>query len=745
MPAATEVNRREFIRAGVAGASAFVLGFYLPPRLKTQAAGAAPPRIFKPNAWVRITTDDQITIRVEKPEIGTGLRTSLPMLVAEELEADWSKIRVEEAPAIPDLYHHLGTGGSDGVESSWMYLRKVGAQAREMLLTAAALQWKVEKKDCRAENGTIVHAPTGRRLTYGQLVETARALPEFNRETVPLKDRKDFRFIGKPLPRTDIPAKVDGSAGFGIDVRRPGMLYAAIARCPHFGGKLASLDDSAARSVAGVRQVFPIDPLPRLMNTAGGVAVVADNTWAALQGRAALKITWDKGPFADETTESLRKAAYAQTTARATFVAREEGDPDAALASAVKKVEATYELGFQPHATMETMNATIQVREREIEMWVPTQMPQWMVEELASLAALPPEAVTVHNTFSGGSFGRRGQWDYTAEAYQIGKVVKQPVMVVWSREDDIQHDFYRQFAVQHLEGGLDAQGRVICWKHRVVSTPIRATYDSAASNRDPRHLASQELGGADVVPYAGSNYRVDFAPATSRVPRAWWRSVENSFTGLGVECFIDELAHAAGRDPLDYRLQLLAEDRKIPAVMWTGGPPLETRKLRAVLQLAAEKSGWGRPLPAGHGRGIAGFYSFSSYIAHVVEVSVAADGTVKVQRVVSAVNCGTAVNPDGVKAQIEGAVNFALTPCLSGEITIKECAVEQSNFHDFQVLRLGDSPQIEVHLVPSTEPPTGMGEPGVPPLASAFANAVFAATGKRLRRLPVRAEDLKGS
>lgn len=741
MPASSMVNRRDFIRTGVTGGAALVLGFYLPARSATEASEAARGGVFRPNAWIRITPDDRITILVEKPEIGTGLRTSLPMLVAEELEADWSKIRVEEAPVIPDLYHNLGTGGSGGVQTSWTYLRQVGAQAREMLVTAAAQQWQVAKKDCHAENSAVVHAPTGRRFSYGELVETASKLPKTNRETVTLKDPGNFRFIGKPMARTDVPSKVDGSATFGLDVRVPGMLYAVIARCPHFGGRLASFDDSAAKAVPGVRQVFPVDPLPRPMNTAAGVTVVAENTWAALQGRAALKLTWDKGPFGDETTETLRRIAHERTLGPPTFVAREEGDPDTALASAVKRISATYELGFQPHATMETMNATIHVRERAIEMWVPAQEPHWQLDELSNLSALPKDAITIHNTISGGSFGRRGQWDFAAEAYQIGKVVKQPVMLVWSREDDLQHDFYRQFVVQRLEGGVDAQGKVTCWKHRVVSTPIRATYDSDESNRDPRHLASQELGGSDVVPYAVPNYRVDFAPASSRVPRAWWRSVENSFTAFGVECFIDELAYAAGADPYDFRMQRLAGDRKIPAVMWTEGAPLDTRKLRGVLKLAAEKAGWGSPLPRGYGRGIAGFYSFESYIAHVAEVSVAPDGTVKVHRVVSAVDCGTAVNPDGVKAQIEGAVNYALTPC--GEITIRDCAVEQSNFHDFPVLRVNDAPQIEVHLVPGNEPPTGMGEPGVPPLAPAFANAVFAACGKRLGRLPVRPEELK--
>ena len=386
---------------------------------------------------------------------------------------------------------------------------------------------------------------------------------------------------------------------------------------------------------------------------------------------------------------------------------------------------------------MEPMNTTMHVRDDGIEVWSPTQIGAGLQAEIAQLSGLSAKQVTVHMTLCGGSFGRRYQWDYAAEAWQVAKEMKKPVQLLWTREDDMQHDFYRPYSYHRLSGGLDAQNHIVAWSHRVVSTPIRAVFDPPEKLNDPKHVASQELSGADVLPYAVSNFRLDYAPVHSAVPRAWWRSVAHSFNVFATECFVDELARAARRDPYEFRMNLLREDRKLPWVMWPDDPPLETRRFRAVLQMAAEKSGWGRPLPAGHGRGIACCCSFGSYMAHVVEVSVEKDGTVSVRRAVSAVDCGTAVNPDGVKAMTEGAVNYALTPVLNGEITIKGGAVEQDNFDGYQVLRMSDAPDIEVYIAPSNGEPGGMGETGVPPLAPAVANAVFAATGKRIRRLPI--------
>lgn len=744
-----EVNRREFLKAGASSGAAFVLGFYLPSRGKAEeSVSESESKIFKPNAWVRITPDNHITLLVEQPEMGQGPRTAVAMMLAEELEADWATVRVEQAPTIPEIYKNLRTGGSGCVRSAWGSVRKVGAQAREMLITAGAKQWGVDKSVCRAENGHVIYIPTGRRLSYGELVETAAQLPPIAVDDLPLKAPGNFRYIGKPVARTDVPSKVDGTAAFGIDTRIPGMLYAVIARCPHFGGKLKTCDDSAAKSVSGVRAIFLVAPLPgpsgKGGGTAGGVAVVGDSTFAALQGRKALKLTWDKGLTGDENTDSLRKRLQEQAGGPPSFVAVNQGDALKELAGAAKKVEAVYETPFQAHATMEPMNTTVDVRGDSVEVWSPTQWATRTQEDIVRVSGLPASKVTVHMTLSGGSFGRRGQWDYQAEAWQVANEMKKPVQLVWTRDDDLQHDFYRQYAYQRLSAALGEGGDIVAWSQRLASTSVHAYYAIPDKVKDPRYIAGLELGGADALPYSVPNFRLDYVEVESPVPRAWWRSVTN-FTAFAMESFVDELAHAAGRDPYEFRMGLLREDRKVTSVMWPDDKPLDTRKFRTVLQLAADKAGWSKPLPPGWGRGIACHFSFGSYIAHVAEVSAEKDGALRVRRVVSAVDCGTAVNPDGVRAMTEGSINFALTEVLTGEITIKDSAVEQSNFHDYQVLRMNQSPDIDVHIVPSTEDPEGMGEPGVPPLAPAVANAVFAATGVRVRRLPIDTRLVKKS
>lgn len=487
MGAQVEVNRREFVKAGVGSGAALIIGFYLPRRSLAQKSESTQTKTFTPNAWVRITPDNQITVLVEKPEMGQGQRTTETILLAEELEIDPSTVGIEQAPTIQDVYKSLATGGSGGTATGWGTVRKAGAQAREMFLRAAAEQWRVDKKDCRAENGAVIHSPTGRRFTYGELVETASALPEINADALPLKEPKGFRLIGKPVLRVDTPSKVDGSAGFGIDVRVPEMLYAVVARCPHFGGKLAGFDAAAAKQIPGVRAVFPVPPLGfldisgyggRNLNTAGGVAVVADSTWVAMQGRKALEVHWDKGPRESETTESLRKLMERQAIVRPTFIAIDRGDVSKALDGAVKKVEATYELPFAAHATMEPMNTTAYVRNGEIEIWSPTQWAGVIQDEIATLSGLPKNKVIVHTTLSGGSFGSRAQWDYAAEAWQVAREVKKSVQLLWTREDDIQHDFYREYAYHRMTGGVDQQGSVVAWRHRVVSTPIRPVFDS---------------------------------------------------------------------------------------------------------------------------------------------------------------------------------------------------------------------------------------------------------------------------
>jgi isoquinoline 1-oxidoreductase subunit beta len=741
MASTKQITRRAFIAGGSATGAALVLGFYV---RRVAAPQSRRPEDFRPNAWLRITPDDNITVLVEIPEMGQGPRTVDLMMLAEELEADLSKIRVEQAPVIPEIYKNLGTGGSGGTYTAWHYMRKVGAQAREMLVIAAAQQWQAPKQECCAENGYVIHAGSGRRLSYGALVQAASQLPAPEAEDIPLKQARDFRLIGKGIPRVDVPGKVDGSAAFGIDVRVPGMLFAVVARCPHFGGSLRSFDARDAKSIPGVRAVFALPSvgfLPNInrnANVAPGVAVVADSTWAAIEARKALTTLWDKGRGGDESTASLRERLQQGLSAPPIFVAVNQGDSQKAIEGAARRIEAIYELPFQAHATMEPMNTTVHVHQDGIEVWSPTQIGNVVQDEIASLAGVPRSKVAVHMMLCGGSYGRRFQYDYAAQAWQVANEMKgRPVQLLWTREDDMQHDFYRQYSCHRLRGALDNRGNVAAWWHRIVSTPIRPVFDPPERLKDPQHVASQELGGAEVVPYQTSNLRVDYVPIESPVPRAWWRSVEASFNAFAVECFVDELAGAAGRDPCAFRMDLLREPRLLRSFMDPDGPPLDTERLRNVLRLAAEKSGWGRPMRAGYGRGIACHYSFASYLAHVAEVSADRSGNVHVHRVVSAVSCGTAVNPDGVRAMTEGAVNFALTPVLSGEITIKDGAAEQANFDTYQVLRMNDAPEIEVHILPGEGEPGGMGETGVPPLAPAVANAVFAATGKRVRRLPI--------
>ena len=720
-----QLDRRDFLKAG-----GLIVGFTFggPPSL-------ASPN-FTPNAWLRIDVSGQVVVLVEKSELGQGIWTTLAMMVAEELEADWTKVRVEQAPAIPGVYENMSTGGSGSTIGSWDGLRQAGAQAREMLIAAAAQKWNVPKASCRAENGTVAHLDSGRRASYGELAELAASMPVLNRQVIALKDPKDFRLIGKSIPRTDIPAKVDGSATFGLDVRVPNMLYAVIARCPTFGGKPASYDAAAAKAVPGVRQVFEVPALPRLNNTAGGVAVVADNTWAAIQGRKALNITWNRGANASESSDTLRLLAETQMRGLATYVSREDGDVAGAEASAAKLVEAVYEQPFQPHASMEPMNCVADVRPDRIEIWTGTQWPLSIQDSLAALSGLPKESITVHNQWSGGAFGRRGQWDYPAEAWQLSKEIGKPVKLVWTREDDFQHDFYRQLSFHRMKGALDTNSRITSWSHRVVSTSIREVFDSPERLQDPARLARQEMGGAADIGWAVPNVRIDYAPLRSAVPRAWWRSVESSFNTFAVECFVDELAHAAGKDPLAFRLELLEGDRTVKNPSWPPDP-LVTKRLRGVLQTAAQHGDWGHPLPAGWGRGIAGYHGFDTYVAYVVVVSSEEGGAIRVRNVVGAVDCGRAIHPDGVKAMIEGSVNFGLSATLSGEITIANGAVEQSNFDTYRTLRMPQAPAIDVHIVESGERLGGMGEPGVPAIMPAVANAVFAATGKRIRRLPL--------
>jgi isoquinoline 1-oxidoreductase beta subunit len=574
-------------------------------------------------------------------------------------------------------------------------------------------------------------------LTYGELVETASKLPLPDFNTVPLKNSDDFTIVGHDRKRFEAAAKSTGTAKFGIDSRTLGMEYAVIARCPVFGGKVAKFDATKAKAVPGVRDVISIDAVGEGAFTSGGVVVLANNSWAAIQGRKALDITWDEGPNANESSESLRQH-FVENTAKPGKVVRNEGDADAALTSAAKKIEAVYELPFAPHACMEPMNCTVHIRPDSAEAWVPTQAPQWAQQVIAKVSGLALEKVNVHTTLMGGGFGRRYQADFVMEAAQVAKATGKPVQVLWTREDDMQHDFYRPASYHKMQGAVDAQGKVAAWKHFQSSTSIAAVWDKDGKDKPE----ASEFATAAFIPYETPNFRVEYALAHSGVPRAWWRSVEHSSSGFVVETFVDELAAAAGADPLQFRLQLIGDARKIPDFTNPKeNKPLDTARLKGVLQLAAEKAGWGKPLPKGVARGIAGYFSFESYTAAVAEVSVE-KGQVDIHRIVYAVDCGRPVNPAGVVAQVESAAVYALSAMMKDAITIERGRVKQANFNDYDMPRMKEMPRIEVHVVMSKEDPTGIGEPGLPVVAPAIGNAIFAATGKRLRRLPIKPEDL---
>ncbi len=671
-----------------------------PLRVAAAGPGDAPAGDFQPSAWLNVDPKGAVTVWLGRSEMGQGTYTGMAVLVAEELEADWKRVRVVQADANP-RYGRMSTGGSSSVRQSWEPLRKAGAAAREMLVAAAAARWGVAPETCRAGKGEVLHAATGRRAGYGELAAAAAKLPV--PEKPRLKDPKDFTLIGKPVPRLDTPPKTRGAAVFGIDVRVPGMLHAVVARPPSLGGKVAGFDAARAKAVPGVRKVVEVP---------SGVAVLADTTWAALRGREALSATFDGGP-----NGALDSAAIARLVDAAPLEAtpaKVEGDVEKALAGAARKLSATYTLPFLAHATMEPMNCTARVDAGGAELWVPTQAPLWARGDVAKALGLPDDKVTVHTTFLGGGFGRRAFPDFPVEAALVAKAAGVPVQLTWSREDDFLGDYFRPCGKNELRGGLDAKGNLVAWHHLVRSPSIsRQNFGGRTGHPDV-------LEGAIGFPYRSGAIRIDAAVPTVGVRLGWWRSVYASQNAFPEECFLDELAHAAGKDPLAFRKAHLPPDHP----------------LQAVLALAGEKSGWGKKLPRGVARGLACHSSFGSHVAEVAEVSVT-KGAIRVHRVVVAVSCGTALNPDSVAHQMEGSVVYGLSAALRGAITFSKGAAEQRNFPDQDPLRLSEMPRVETHIVPSTAAPGGIGEPGLPPLAPAVANALFALTGKRQRRLPL--------
>jgi CO/xanthine dehydrogenase Mo-binding subunit len=718
------VSRRTFLKVsmtlGAAVSGGLLLGFSVPAAgddarrsvIGGDAVETPGVGLFAPNAFVQIDRSGQVTLVMPKVEMGQGVYTALPMLIAEELEVPLSNITIDHAPPDAKSYGDplLGggqvTGGSTSIRYAWDPLRRAGATARTLLVAAAAKQWNVDAASCMAEGGEVRHPPSGRRISYGHLADAAAKLPV--PKDVALKKPSEFKLIGKPVKRLDSPVKVDGTAQFGMDVRLPGMLYAVIVNSPVFGGTVASVDDSAAKRIPGVRQIVRVD---------NAVAVVGDHTWAAKRGASALVVKWSEGEGAKvsmkDIVEDLAKAAE-----RSGAVARKDGDVAKAFENAKSRIAVVYEQPFLAHATMEPINCTVHVRADGCEIWVGTQVPTRVVDAAKQITGLPPEKVVVNNHLLGGGFGRRLEIDMIEQALKVGKKLSAPVKLIWSREEDIQHDFYRPYYYDRISAGLDANGKPIAWEHRIVGSSVAARWAPAwfQNGIDP-----DAVEVAAHLPYDLPNQRVEFVRQEPRhVPTGWWRGVGPTRGTFVVESFIDELAAHAKADPVQYRRSLLG---KAP-------------RARNVLDIAAKAAGWGASMPKGLGQGVSVMSAWNTFISMVVDVTVD-EGVVTVNRVVCAVDCGIAVNPATIEAQIQGGIVFGITGALYSEITIKDGRVEQSNFTDYRMLRINQTPKIDVHVVKSAETPGGIGEPGTAALAAALSNAIHAATGKRLRKLPV--------
>jgi isoquinoline 1-oxidoreductase beta subunit len=725
------LDRRSFIRLGASVGGGLLVTVVFPDAAPASGNAARARRAAnrsglaaKIGAYIEIQPDGMVTIAAKNPEIGTGTRTALPMIVAEELDVAWPNVRVVQAPVDPAFGGQF-TGGSTGVSENWTDLRRAGAAARYALVAAAAARWQVDPATCRTERGVVIHAATTRRLGYGELAADAASVTV--PASVPLKHPADFHLLGTRVPNVDAGPIARGTQRFGLDVSRPGMVIAAIVHAP-FGARLVSVDDTAAVAVPGVRRIVRIAPRANPIELREGVAVIADNTWAAFEGSRALRVTWSDPSLPDATSKSLAAAFHGGLEREGQRI-RDDGNVDVALGSAAKVLDVVYEIPFVAHVPMEPVNFTADVRGDRVELWGPTQDPGDARDLAAQVVGVRPENVTVHMERSGGGFGRRLMVDYAAEAAVLSKEVGAPVKVVRTREEDLQHDYYRPAGLHRVRAGIDASGSPIAWAQHLANTSRYAFAGRADA-------VKSELYPDDFPAQCLPNVRLEYTPVASVIPTGAWRATLHSANAFVVQSAIDELAHLAGRDPLELRLAMLGSARPL-RYRDHGGPVLDTGRLAGVLHLAAERAGWTRRPPTGRGRGIAAHFTFGSYVAHVAEVSVDSTGRPRVHRIVAAVDCGAIVNASGAEAQVQGGVIDGLSAALYGRITVDRGHVRQSNFGDYRLTRMRDVPAIEVHFVPSAQPPSGLGEPPVSPVAPAIANAMFALTGRRIRSLPL--------
>jgi isoquinoline 1-oxidoreductase subunit beta len=739
------MGRREFLRRSAFSGAGLVIAFYLPSR---GAAAADADGNFAPNAWLQIDPRGEISLWVARSEMGQGVRTAMSMIVAEELGADWTRVKIVQADS-EAKYGDMVTGGSASVRTGWGPLRQAGAAGREMLIAAAAAEWKVPATECVARDAAVHDAAGKRSLTYGALAEKAAQLP------VPkdprLKDAKDFSIIGKSEARVDGPQIVVGAAKYGVDMKVPGMLNAVIARSPVFSGKVKKFDATHALAVAGVRKVVEV-PSVEMTSPFGfgpakpgnqhflpsGVAVIADSTWQAIQGRKALQIDWDDAGHGAENTAEHR-AKCAELAQKAGQEVSRVGNAEAAFAAAATKIEAIYEVPFLAHAPMEPPNCTASFKDGRCTVWAPTQNAQGVLAAVAHALDLPISAVTVHVTLVGGAFGRRLNVDYGVEAALLSRAAGAPVKVFWTREDDIRFDYYRPLSLQRLRAGIDGQGHIVAWMHHIVAPTTDGYYEGP----ETPDVAGSELAGPGVANGAVPNYLLECSFLETAVPRGYLRAVDHIANRWAIDSFLDEIAVTTKRDPVALRQEVIGEWHPLPPPKGEDEEQVDVRRLRRVIQFASEKAGWGAPLGERRGRGIAGSQAFSSYVSQVVEVSVGKDGKVTIDRIVLAIDCGRVVNADIAAAQLEGGIIMGLTGALRGEITVADGRVQQSNFNNYKMLRISEvPPRIEIYFVPSEEAPSGVGELGVPSVAPALGNAIFAATGKRLRRLPLQTAEL---